>query len=132
VKSSEHKPTRQTAGKKTSVFVHSGKIKASAFLLSADAVIERHASKSIASSALSSSVSTSRSTRAPHLTQVERELAELKKVVAALAVRSVAHEENATSLDTEGMTVLDADTAYQLLDNPPEPTEGLRNLLTLR
>lgn len=63
---------------------------------------------------------------------VERELAELKKVVAALAVRSVAHEEKAVDFDVEGITVLDADTAYQLLDNPPEPTEALRNLLALR
>ncbi len=34
--------------------------------------------------------------------------------------------------DVEGMTVLDADTAYQLLDNPPEPNEALRRLLSLR
>ncbi|AHC34201.1 hypothetical protein C1Y18_09390 [Pseudomonas sp. MPR-R5A] len=70
--------------------------------------------------------------RAMHLSNVERELAELKKVVAALAVRSVVHEEMAFDLDHYGVTVLDVGTAHQLLDTPPEPTEALQKLLALR
>lgn len=72
-----------------------------------------------------------RPARAPHLSDVERDLSELKKLVAALAVRSVAHAE-VTSVDRSGMTVLDAEAAEQMLDIPPEPTETLRNLLALR
>ena len=107
--------------------------KVSAALSDADAVVERHASKSLASSAFSrTSGLKTRSMRATHLSSVERELAELKKVVAALAVRSVAHEEMAFDLDLYGVTVLDAGTAHQLLDTPPEPTEALQKLLALR
>jgi hypothetical protein len=68
--------------------------------------------------------------RAPHLSDVERELAELRKIVSALAIRSMAHEEKKTLDDS--MTVLDAETAFNLLDNPPEPTDELRDLLNLR
>ncbi|SDZ19857.1 hypothetical protein SAMN05444743_110168 [Pseudomonas sp. PDC86] len=107
--------------------------KVSAALSDADAVVERHASKSLASSALSrTSGLRTRSMRAMHLSNVERELAELKKVVAALAVRSVVHEEMAFDLDHYGVTVLDVGTAHQLLDTPPEPTEALQKLLALR
>lgn len=129
MKSSQPKPARLTANKKASITLRNKDGRISAFLSNADAVVERHASKSLSSR---SAELKPRSVRAPHLSQVERELAELKQVVAALAVRSVAHEENAVSFDTEGMTVLDADTAYQLLDNPPEPTDYLRNLLAPR
>lgn len=132
MKSSQRKPTRLIAGKKTSITVRSKDGKVNAFLSNADAVVERHASKSLAGNAFRSGELKPRSVRAPHLSQVERDLAELQKVVAALAVLSVAHEERAASFDTEGMTVLDADTAYQLLDNPPEPTDRLRDLLALR
>ncbi|MCX5508232.1 hypothetical protein [Pseudomonas sp. BJa3] len=72
-----------------------------------------------------------RPARAPHLSDVERDLSELKKLVAALAVRSVAHAE-ITSVASSGMTVLAAEAAEQMLDAPPEPTEALRNLLALR
>lgn len=131
-KLAQHKTTRLTAGKKTSITAHGEDGRITAFLSNADAVVERHATKSLAGSTLiQSGVLKTRSTRAPHLSSVERELAELKKVVAALAVRSIAHEEKAVGFDVEGMTVLDANTAYQLLDNPPEPTEALRNLLAL-
>ncbi|MDP2746948.1 hypothetical protein [Pseudomonas sp.] len=130
----QHKTTRLTAGKKPSITIHSEDGKITAFLSNADAVVERHATKSLAGSTFSQSwvLNAHRSARAPHLSNVERELAELKRVVAALAVRSVAHEEKAVGFDVEGMTVLDANTAYQLLDTPPEPTEALRNLLVLR
>ncbi|WP_143497219.1 hypothetical protein [Pseudomonas sp. Irchel s3h17] len=129
----QQKLPRLTAGKKTLIDVHGNNVRITAFLSNADAVVERHATKSLAVSALSQSGGLkTRSVRAPHLSNVERELAELKKVVAALAVRSVAREEKAIDFDVEGMTVLDADTAYQLLDNPPEPTEALCNLLALR
>ncbi|MEW9678971.1 hypothetical protein [Pseudomonas sp. TE50-2] len=69
--------------------------------------------------------------RAPHLSDVERDLSEQKKLVAALAIRSVAHGE-VTSVDTTSMTVLDAETAEQMLDSPPEPTKALCNLFVLR
>lgn len=132
-KTAQQKTTRLTAGKKVLITIHSKDGRITVVLANADAVVERHATKSLAGSALSQSgVFKSRSVRAPHLSNVECELAELKKVVAALAVRYVAHEEKAVDFDVEGITVLDADTAYQLLDNPPEPTEALRNLLALR
>jgi hypothetical protein len=128
-KPAQPKTTRLTAEKKTSITSRSKDGRITALLSNADAVVERHATKSLAWSALSQSGRLkTRSVRAPHLSNVERELAELKKVVAALAVRSVAHEEKAADFDVESMTVLDANTAYQLLDNPPEPTEALRNL----
>ncbi|KPB16076.1 hypothetical protein AC519_3787 [Pseudomonas savastanoi] len=50
----------------------------------------------------------------------------------ALAVRSVAQDHAEASIDMEGMTVLDADLAYQMLENPTEPNEVLRNILALR
>ena len=132
-KPAQQKLTRLAAGKKKSITVRSKDGRISAALLNADVVVERHASKSLASSALSQSGAVkSHSARAPHLSNIEREIAELRKVVAALAVRSVAHEEKAADFDVEDITVLDADTAYQLLDHPPEPTEALRNLLALR
>jgi hypothetical protein len=126
----QKKYVRLTFGKKESVR-DNGSIKA--FLLDAEVVIERHVTKTISHSALSQSGETrTRSVRTPHLSDLGRDLAELKKVVAALAVRSVVHEEQATDFDVQGMTVLDANTAYQMLDNPPEPTEALCNLLALR
>lgn len=100
------------------------------FLSNADAMVELHAQKSFKRGALK--VPGNLRSRGSHLSTVERELAELKQLVAALAVRSVAHDEKAADSDRAIMTVLDADTASQLLDNPPEPTETLRNLLALR
>ncbi|KPG99218.1 MULTISPECIES: hypothetical protein [Pseudomonas] len=132
-KPAHQKPARLAASKKTSIFVRGKDGRISAALLNADVVVERHATKSLASSALSQAGSVkTHSARAPHLSNIERELAELRKVVAALAVRSVAHEEKAADFDVVSITVLDADTAYQLLDSPPEPTEALRNLIALR
>ncbi|WP_207284019.1 hypothetical protein [Pseudomonas sp. FW300-N2F2] len=128
-KPAQPKTTRFAAEKNTSITSRSKGGRITALLSNADAVVERHATKSLAWSALCQSGGLkTRSVRPPHLSNVERELAELKKVVAALAMRSVAHEEKAADFDVEGMTVLDANTAYQLLDNPPEPTEALRNL----
>jgi hypothetical protein len=132
LKTHQYKPTRLTAGKKTLVTLRTNDGSLRAFLSNADAVVEEHASQSLAGAGPRLTERKVRSTRASYLPQVERELAELKKVVAALAVRSVAHEEQAIGFDTEGMTIIDAETAYQLLDNPPEPSEELRRLLTLR
>ncbi|ANJ57768.1 hypothetical protein PS874_00024 [Pseudomonas fluorescens] len=103
----------------------------------ANEVVERQAAKAFAGSALSQTgaYKAPRAPRVPHLQNLERELRDLKKVVDALAVRSVVHDQSAQlsdSVDFEGMTVLDADTAYQMLDNPPEPNKALRNLLALR
>lgn len=132
-KPAQPKNTRLTADGKKSVAREDKDDWVSAVLSKADAVIERHATKSLASSALGQAGGLkTRSMRAPHLSNVERELAELRKVVAALAVRSVAHEELPIGFDVEGITVVDANTAYQLLDEPPEPTESLRKLLALR
>ncbi len=132
-KPAHQKPKRLAASKKTSIFIRGKDGKFSAALLNADVVVERHATKSLASSALSQTGAVkAHAARAPHLSNIERELAELRKVVAALAVRSVAHEEKAADIDAVSITILDADTAYQMLDSPPEPTEALRNLLALR
>lgn len=51
---------------------------------------------------------------------------------AAAAADIAVQPRHASTLDTEGMTVLEAATAYQLLDNPPEPSDELRRLLALR
>lgn len=129
----ELKLARRAATRKKAIYSIWKRGKMKALLLTADDVVEEHATKTLASSALSQGwVKTKpRLSRAPHLSEVERELAELRKVVAALAIRSVAHED-AVNFDIAGVTVLDADTAYQMLDNPPDPTEALRNLLALR
>lgn len=132
-KSSPQRSTRLSSSKKTPLTIRSRDGKILAYLSDVDAVIERHATKSLADKVLAQSATAKhRSVRAPHLPNVERELAELRKVVAALAVRSAAHEEAPHDFDIEGMTVLDAETAYAMLDNPPEPTEELRKLLALR
>lgn len=68
-------------------------------------------------------------------TGVERELRELRQVVDALAVHTVVHDQDsrlADIADMESMTLLDANTAYQLLDNPGEPNEALSAILALR
>lgn len=118
------------AGRKGVIALHSKSGMLTAYR-NAGAVVEEHATKSLSVRVLSSGTSRGRTSRAPHLSDMEKELAELKKVVAALAVRSVIEDE-VLSFDQEGMTVLDADIADQLLDNPPEPNEALRNLLALR
>lgn len=128
------KPMRPT-GKKTAITILGQGGNITVFLSHADDIVERHVTKVLASSTLrQTAVRKSRILRAPHLSTVERELAELKKIVEALAIRSIAQAQEARddSFDMEGMTVLDADMAYQLLDNPPEPNEALRNLLALR
>ncbi|MGG2020676.1 hypothetical protein AB1J88_11630 [Pseudomonas sp. S8] len=129
----QKKHTRIVLGNMETVLVHSGDGSVKALLVHADGVVEKHATKSLSSSILGQKTGArARLMRAPHLSDLERDMAELKKVVAALAVRSVVHEDNATAFDAEEMTVLKAEKAYQLLDNPPEPTEALRSLLTLR
>ncbi len=65
--------------------------------------------------------------RASRLAKVENELSELKTVVEALAVRSLAMERMERSFE---VAVLDADVAYRLLDNPPE-ADGNRPASTL-
>lgn len=118
------------SGKKGTITLH-GKGGIITAYSNAGAVVEEHATRSLSASVLGQGTVRLRVGRAPHLSEMEKELAQLKKVVAALAVKSVVEDE-ALSFDTEGMTVLDADTAYQLLDNPPEPNEALRSLLALR
>jgi hypothetical protein len=100
----------------------------------ADDVVERSASKALAGGLLTqtSVMKKPRAARAPQLSNLERELRELKQVVEALAVRSVVHDHEAQVVDFEGMTLLDADTANQLLDNPGEPNEALSAILALR
>jgi hypothetical protein len=93
----------------------------------ANEVVERQAAKAFAGSALNQTgtYKATRAPRVPHLQNLERELRDLKKVVDALAVRSVVHDQStqlSDSIDFESMTVLDADTAYQMLDNPLSPT----------
>lgn len=132
IKQADSKPVRHAA-KKESFVDRKGDRNISAYILQADNVVERTATKAIAGSALRQSPDAkTRSGRAPQLSAVERQLNELKKIVEALAVRSVAQERSEHSFDEEGVLVLDAKTAYQLLDNPPEPTETLRSILALR
>lgn len=73
-----------------------------------------------------------RAARVPRLPAIEQELREMKMIIEALAVRSIAHELRHSPFDVEGVTVLDADVACRLLDNPPEPNAALRNILSLR
>lgn len=131
IKQAQPKPFKPM-GKKNRIVIHHGDGKVTALLSHADDVVERVVTKALSGNALRQTSVKVRTARAPHLSTVERELSELKKVVEALAVRSVAQERQAHSFDVEGMTVLDADVAYRLLDNPPEPNEALRNLLALR
>lgn len=100
----------------------------------ADDVVERSASKALAGGLLTQTfvMKKPRAARAPQLSNLERELRELKQVVEALAVRSVVHDHKAQVVDFEGMTLLDANTADQLLDNPGEPNEALSAILALR
>jgi uncharacterized protein (DUF1778 family) len=52
--------------------------------------------------------------------------------VEALAVRSIAQKHQVQFLNGAAITVLDAEVAYRILDNPPEPNKALRDLLKLR
>jgi len=136
-KQAHNKPLLATATKKSRVIVQRDDGRYVAVSALANEVVERQAAKAFAGSALSQTGvhKAPRAPRVPHLQNLERELRDLKKVVDALAVRSVVHDQSAQlsdSVDFEGMTVLDADTAYQMLDNPPEPNKALRNLLALR
>lgn len=131
IKPAQPKPFK-AVGKKNRIVIQHGDGKVTAILSDADDVVERVVTKALSSNPLRQTSLKVRINRAPHLSAVERELSELKKVVEALAVRSVAQERQAYSFDEEGMTVLDADMAYALLDAPPEPNEALRDLLALR
>ena len=136
-KQAHNKPLLATATKKSRVIVQRDDGRYVAVSALANEVVERQAAKAFAGSALNQTAAhkATRAPRVPHLQNLERELRDLKKVVDALAVRSVVHDQSAQlsdSVDFEGMTVLDADTAYQMLDNPPEPNKALRNLLALR
>ncbi|MFJ2456531.1 hypothetical protein ACIOWK_33335 [Pseudomonas protegens] len=131
IKQAQPKPFKPE-GKKSKILIHHGDGTVTAFLSHADDVVERVATNAISGNTLRQTSAKVRTARTPHLLTVERQLSELKKVVEALAVRSVAQERQAHSFDVEGIAVLDADVAYRLLDNPPEPNEALRNLLALR
>lgn len=102
-----------------------------------DEVVKCHVAKTLAGvgSRRKGRQSCFRAIRAPNLSVMEQEIRELKKVVEALAVRSVMHHQsvqNAENIDLGNMTVLDAEMAHQLLDNPPNPTNTLIALLALR
>jgi hypothetical protein len=131
IKPAQPKPFK-AVGKKNRIVIQHGDGKVTAILSDADDVVERVVTKALSGNPLRQTSLKVRTNRAPHLSAVERELSELKKVVEALAVRSVAQERQAYSFDEEGMTVLDADMAYALLDTPPEPNDALRDLLALR
>jgi hypothetical protein len=132
IKQAQPKPVHPTS-EKTTIFVHGRDGKIMAFLARADDVVERTVTKALASSTVRKSLNVKvRTGRTPQISIVERQLSELKKVVKALAVRSVAQERSEHSYDEEGILVLDAKTAYRLLDNPPEPTDTLRSILALR
>lgn len=105
--------------------------------LHAGEVIEQSVVKALAGSfsAQSSSIKKVRIARSP--TAIERELRELRQIVDALAVRTILHTKELplpvfAPIDMESMTLLDADTAYRLLDNPGEPNEALSAILALR
>lgn len=134
-KQAQNKPLQPTATKKSPGIGRHDDGRFVAVSSLANEVVERQAAKAFAGSALNQTGAhkATRAPRVPHLQNLERELRDLKKVVDALAVRSVVHDQSTPdSIDFEGMTVLDADTAYQMLDNPPEPNKALRNLLALR
>jgi hypothetical protein len=64
-----------------------------------------------------------------------REIRELKKIIEALAIRSIVYDQPAqfaNCVDLEGMTVLNAETVSQMLDNPNKPNEALNAILALR
>ncbi|MFS2158996.1 hypothetical protein ACCD10_16795 [Pseudomonas sp. Pseusp122] len=92
-------------------------------------IVERNASKALAGSSIPKKP---RTVRAPQLSAIERELHELQKVVQALSICSVIHDQETHFVDPYGMTWMDADTAYHLLDNPGEPNEALNEILALR
>jgi hypothetical protein len=119
-------------GDKNRILTHLDDGEVAALLLHADVVVQRVVAKALSNKASRQTSKKSGSTRVPRLSKVERELGELKKVVQALAVRSVFLERQPRSLNVDATTVLDAEVAYRLLENPPEPNEALRRLLALR
>lgn len=103
----------------------------------ADVVVERQVAEALACGVLRQTgrVRAFRGQRDPRLSTMAREIRELKKIVEALVIRSIVYDQSAhfsDCVDLEGMTVLDAETAYELLDNPPKPTEALNAILALR
>lgn len=112
--------------------IHPSDEQIAAILSHADDVIGRVVNKAVSGKGLRQASGKARSTRAPHLSTIERELSEIKRVVEALAVRSIAQKHQVQFLNGAAITVLDAEVAYRILDNPPEPNEALRYLLQLR
>lgn len=136
-KRAENQPLPATATKKSHFVVRMDDGHFVAVSARANDIVERHAAKALAGSVRSHSDASkaARAPRVPQLQSMNRDILELKKAVEALALLSVVHDKSAQlsdSVDFEGMTVLDADTAYEMLENPPEPNEALRNLLALR
>lgn len=70
----------------------------------------------------------------PHtIAAVQQEIRKLKAQVEELTVRTQEKEALLVNVvDLEGLTVLDAKTAFDLLDNPPQPNEKLQSLLALQ
>lgn len=120
------------ACEKGKIVVQQNDGKVAALLSHSDKVIWRIVNNALSGKGLLQTSEKGRSNRAPQLSTIERELSELKKVVEALAVRTITHKHNAHFLDEDAMTVLDAEVAYRLLDDPPEPNEALRHILSLR
>jgi len=136
-KQAEDKTLSPTGARKPNFIVRLDDGRTLAVSALASDVVERHAAKALSGNVLrpSRSYKAPRAPRVPQLLSMYRDIRELQKAVEALALLSVVHEQStqvSNTVDSEGMTVLDADTAFQLLDNPPEPNEALRNLLALR
>lgn len=103
----------------------------------ADVVVERQVAEALARGVLrqTGSVRAYRGQRAPRLSTMAREIRELKKIIEALAIRSIVYDQPAqfaNCVDLEGMTVLNAETVSQMLDNPNKPNEALNAILALR
>lgn len=76
---------------------------------------------------------TARREKAHSFAAVERQIRKLQAQVEALTARAEEKEALVVDVvDLEGLTVLDAKTAYDLLDNPPQPNAKLQSLLALR
>ena len=78
-------------------------------------------------------VKTARREKAHSFAAVERQIRKLQAQVEALTARAEEKEALVVDVvDLEDLTVLDAKTAYDLLDNPPQPNAKLQALLALR
>lgn len=70
--------------------------------------------------------------KAQGLAAMQLKIRKLQEQVEALTAHVEQEAVVVEIVDLEGLTVLDAKTAYELLDNPPKPNAELQALLTLR